>query len=69
MCLCIWKKGNRKGQGVHILQCICFIFPKTPVFLSVFLSQIFLSVQCSGAISPDVLVELLVIKEYMEWKG
>lgn len=31
-------------------------------------AQIFRSVQCCGAIPPNVLVELLVIKEYMKWK-
>lgn len=36
-------------------------------YLSFCLSALFLSVQCRGAIPPHVLVELLVIKEYIEW--
>lgn len=58
--------GNSKDQWVHTLQYMYFFFfPFCPVL---FLP----SVQCPGAISPetpDVLVELLVIKDYMDWKG
>lgn len=66
----MWEKVTVKDKVfIYCSAFTLYSLKQLSFFLSSCPALIFLSVQRSGAISPDVLVELLVIKEYMEWKG
>jgi len=63
--MCVWRitlQWQWQTRWSYSILHISF-FP-----LPFFSAEIFMSAQCCGAIPPDVLEELLVIKENREWK-